>query len=343
MKSYAKECMRYVKGYLERMKHYYIDTSLFAVTGRIMMTGYVIYALSVAVAKRLTIGHFKAMYDYAVAAYESSFSFLNSMFQISNYLEYSKKYFDYVEFKGFGDREHGNKRLRKGTPLLEFKDLDFAYPGDSKKVLENINLRIEPGEKVAIVGSDGAGKSSLIRIFCGLYRIDAGDYQIGGYSIRELDRGQLKKKISAVFQDYVNYNFSVKRNITLAGEKERVDEKLYKKVIKITGVDKFLRAEKITDQQVLGKYFAHGREVSPGYWQRLAIARMLYRNRSIFIMDEAFLYIDGSSRKKMMRDIMDFIGPERTLIYITQDRNNLKKFGRVLILAEGQISESRKK
>jgi ABC-type bacteriocin/lantibiotic exporter with double-glycine peptidase domain len=176
-----------------------------------------------------------------------------------------------------------------------------------------------------------------------LYKIAAGDYVIGGYSIRELDRGQLKKKISAVFQDYVNYNFSVKRNITLAGEKDRVDEKLYKKVLKISGVGKFLKEEKISDKQILGKYFAGGREVSPGHWQRLAIARMLYRNRSVFIMDEAFLYIDGASRKQLMRDIIDFLGPERTLIYITQDRNNIKKFGRTFTLANGQISEDKKK
>jgi ATP-binding cassette subfamily B protein len=343
MRSYAKECMQYIKGYLERQKHYYIDTALFAVTGRVMMTAYVVYILAVSVAKRLTIGHFTAMYNYAVAAYESAFAFLNSIFQISNYIEYAKKYFEYVEYKGFGDREHGTRRLKKGTPSLEFQNLDFQYPDDTKKVLENINLKIEPGEKVAIVGSDGSGKSSLIRIFCGLYKIAAGDYVVGGYSIRELDRGQLKKKISAVFQDYVNYNFSVKRNITLAGEKDKIDEKLYKKVLKISGVSKFLKDERISDKQVLGKYFARGREVSPGHWQRLAIARMLYRNRSIFIMDEAFLYIDGVSRKQLMKDIMSFVGPDRTLIYITQDRNNIKKFSRTFTLANGQISEDKKK
>ncbi len=341
VKSFAKEANIYVRNLLEKISHFYIDTALFAQTGRLMMTGYAIYILAVSIAKRFTIGHFKALYDYAVAAYNSSFHFMNSASQISNNIEYSRRYFEYIEFQGFGDMEHGEIKLKSGTPTLEFKDLDFSYPGGEKKVLEDINLKIKTGEKIAIIGLDGAGKSSLIKILCGLYKITAGDYEIGGYSIREIARGELKKKISGAFEDFVHYNMSLKENVSLADEKGRVNSKLYNEVMKIVGMDEVVKKGEIRESQVLGKYFADGLEISPGNWQRLAIARMLYRNREIFIMDEPFTHIDSASQKNILSKVIEFIGKERTLIYITQSDSNLEMFDHVYLLKDGKLTKKK--
>lgn len=343
VKSFGKETKKYVDNLLEKYKHFYIDTTLFAQTGRVMMTGYAVYILAISITKRFTIGHFKALYDYATTAYGSAFHFMNYASQISNNIEYARKYFEYVEFKGFGDMEHGDVLLPKGTPDLEFKDLDFAYPGAEKKVLEDINISIKAGQKVAIIGLDGAGKSSLVKILCGLYKITAGDYTIDGLSIREVARGQLKKKISGAFEDFVHYNMSLRENVTLAGEKDRVNMNLYKEALSIVGLDEYIKADDISERQVLGKYFADGLEVSPGNWQRLAIARMLYRNRDIFIMDEAFTHIDSDSAKKILPEVLNFIGEKRTLIYITQHDSNLEMFDFVYTLKNGKLVKRKKK
>src|SRR5690606_32640506 len=120
-----------------------------------------------------------------------------------------------------------------------------------------------------------------------------------------------------------------KENITLSGEKKSINLDLYNKVKEISGVDQFMKKEKLLDEQKLGKYFTDGIEISPGYWQRIAIARMLYRNRQIFIMDEPFTYIDGPSRVEIIDGVLDFIGEDRTLIYISQNTDHLKKFDKV--------------
>ena len=165
---------------------------------------------------------------------------------------------------------------------------------------------------------------------------------VGEYSIRELDRGELKSKISAVFQDFVNYNLSVRNNITLADEKARINKELYEEAKKVAGVDEMLKHEKVQDTQLLGKYCAKGIELSPGHWQRLSIARMLYRNRRIFIMDEPFTYIDGESKKKILKDVIEFIGSERTLIFITHDIGKLEKqFDRVYYLQDGELFDKK--
>jgi ABC-type multidrug transport system fused ATPase/permease subunit len=148
---------------------------------------------------------------------------------------------------------------------------------------------------VAFVGNSGSGKTSLVKILCGLFAITAGDYVVGGYSVRELARGELKNRVSVLFQDFVRYNFTLKRNIVLSRERKKVNQTLYEKAKKISEVDVFLEKENMSEEQVLGKFLGT-RELSPGHWQRLAIARMIYRNRDIMIMDEPFTFIDGPSR-----------------------------------------------
>lgn len=339
-KMYNKEAGEYADGYLKENKHYFIDTALFSVTGQLMKYGYIIYILAISIAKKVSIGTFKAMYDYANTAYGSAFHALNKMFQISNHIEYARYYFDYKDYKGFGDLEHGDQRIPKGVPELRFENIDFVYPDGEKKVIEDISFKVKPGEKVAFIGGDGSGKSTLLRILCGLYAVKIGDYQIGNYSIRELDRGELKNRISVIFQDFVRYNMTIKENIVVSGEKERINKSLYERVKEVSDVKEFMKTEGVKDSQMLGKYFAGGRELSPGYWQRIAIARMLYRNRDVFIMDEPFTYIDGHSRVKIMDSIFDFLGKDKTLIYITQDTDHLNKFDRIFYLKGGKIVES---
>jgi ATP-binding cassette subfamily B protein len=104
-------------------------------------------------------------------------------------------------------------------------------------------------------------------------------------------------------------------------------------------LDKLLARDDINRKTRLGKYFADGTELSPGYWQRVAIARMLYRNKDIFIMDEPFTFIDSNSKSKMIEDIIKFVGDDRILIYITRSTEDLDKFDRVFYIDKGHLVE----
>jgi ABC-type multidrug transport system fused ATPase/permease subunit len=339
-RTFKVEREKYLDGLFERRKHFTIDQTFGSVAGQLFKYAYVLYLIAYTVINKLTIGTFSALFNYVDAVYSSSFHTLNTVSWLDTHLSYASKYFEFVDFKGFGDQKHGFEKLGRGTPLLAFNKLDFSYPDEpDKKVLEDIQLEIQPGEKVAFYGGDGSGKSSLIKVLSGLYEITAGDYEIGGYSIRELGRGELKRKISVTFQNFVNYNFSIRENITLTGHKKNIDLKLYNKILKVCEIDKFLKKEDISDTLILGKYL-DGKELSPGYWQRLAIARMLYRNREIFIMDEPFTFIDAPSREHIIREIIKFVGPTRTLILITRDTDLLDLFDRIYVFEKGHIIEA---
>lgn len=328
----------YYKGYYDRNFHLYTDKALLSVVDQVLLTVYIVYILAVSIAKKVTIGDFSASVNYARTAYGSAYQIISRSFTTANNLSYVKSFFELLDYEGFGDVSTGSAVLQKGCPTLEFQNLDFAYPGHKGKVLENITLTIKPGEKVAFVGNSGSGKTSLVKILCGLFAITAGDYVVGGYSVRELARGELKNRVSVLFQDFVRYNFTLKRNIVLGHENKKINQTLYERSKEIAGVNAFIEKEGINEEQVLGKFLGT-RELSPGHWQRLAIARMIYRNRDIMIMDEPFTFIDGPSRASILDGIIDFVGNDKILIYITQDTDYLDKFDKIYYFKEGSIVE----
>jgi ATP-binding cassette subfamily B protein len=339
-KRFQKEREEYLVGLFERRKHLTIDNTFGAVAGQLFKYTYVVYLVAHVIINKITIGTFSALFNYVDVVHTSALTAFNTISLLDTHLSYASKYFELINYKGFGDEKHGYVKLGRKVPNLSFHKLDFAYPDEPEtKVLENISLEIKPGEKVAFFGGDGSGKSSLIKILTGLYEITSGDYQIGDYSIRELARGELKRKLSVIFQNYVNYNFSIRENITLTSEKKKIDMDLYKKILKICEIDKFMKKENITDKLILGKYL-DGKELSPGYWQRLAIARALYRNRDIFIMDEPFTFIDAPSRDLILKNIIEFVGPKRTLILFTRDTDMLDVFDRIYVFKNGHIVEA---
>lgn len=341
-KSFKKKSQDYYSEFYNKHYHLYTDKALFSVVDQTLLTIYIVYILAVSVAKGVTIGQFSALVNYARTGYHSAYHFVFHVFNIFNDLYYIKNFFDFLDYKSFGDIPSGEEKLPRGCPTLKFENLDFKYPKTKEKVLKGINLEINAGEKVALIGSSGSGKSSLVRVLCGLFEITAGDYVIGGYSVRELGRGQLKNKISVMFQDFVRYNFSLKRNILVSCPSAKMNKALYERSKKIAGVDEFMKKLDITDDQPLGKFFGNGVELSPGYWQKLAIARMIYRNKEILIMDEPFTFIDGPSKAKILDGIIESLGDNKILIYITQDTDNLQKFDKVYYFKKGKIVEQGK-
>jgi ATP-binding cassette subfamily B protein len=340
-RKYREEYEDYTNGLLERFKNFSRDKAGFSIIGQVMKFAYVIYLLSVSIVKGLTFGTFKALYDYVDVVYSSIFRILDSLSLMSNNLEYIDEFFHLIEYKGFGDQKHGDIKLGEGTPALEFNNLNFSYPDDPEtEVLSNLNVRLEPGEKIAFFGGDGSGKTTTVKILAGLYRVNEGEYLIDGHDIQELDRGQLKKKLSVIFQDFINYHFTLEENVIISQQRKNVDRKLYKKVIDIAGVKKFKKQINLRNKSVLGKTFPTGKDLSPGYWQRLSIARMLYRNRNIFIMDEPFTFIDDLSARDILEGVFDFIGEDRSMIYITRSLNHLKHFDRIYYFDKGKIVES---
>ena len=336
---FARKGKGYYKGLYEKNFHYYSDQILFSVIDQIILTGYIIFILAMCVVQGATIGTFSALVNYARDGYRAAFDCISHIFDALNDLSYVKGFFELLDYRGFGDLSGRTEKLSKGCPTLEFKNLSFVYPKTRERGLVDVNFNIESGDKVAFVGTSGSGKSSIVRVLCGLFKVTSGDYLINGYSVRQLARGQLKSKISIMPQDFVRYNLTLRKNIVIGDVNKKINKSRYERVKKISLVDNFMKKFEISDSQILGKFFGTGKELAPGHWQKLAIARMLYRNKEIMIMDEPFTFIDGKSRSEILKGVMDFAGEDKILIYITQDTDHLQDFDKIYYFENGKIVE----
>lgn len=338
-KDYNDGTKEYKKGMIEKIKHLTIDTTFFSVLGNVGVGAYAIFILAKSIVLRYSIGTFKALFDYVNTAYTSASDAINRISKIINELDYAEHYFEFISFPGFGEMKHGEKKLKKGVPEINLKELSFTYPKDDKKVINKLNLNIPAKNKVMVIGKDGSGKSTFVKLLCGLYRISQGDIEIGGYSIKELKRGELKEKISIIFQDFVNYNLPLSKNITLSNDRDNINHELYKTAKDIAGIDKMMKIFNVSEDQMLGKYTSDGTEISPGFWQRLAIARVIYRNKEVIILDEPFTFIDSSDASIILKKILAF-AKDKTVIYISRDEEYTDMFDKVYRLENKKLVEN---
>ncbi len=322
-------------------QHYYIDQNFFSIFDYLMLMGFVLFMLLKAISKQLTIGTFKAQYDYAQTVHNASYNIFDGVEQLFNNTHYVEKFFELLDYQGFGDVEDSSGRLPKGTPVVEATDLVFRYHGEKTNSLDNISFRIEPGSRVAFVGYDNAGKSTLVKVLCGLYQITEGDILLDGHTVKKLARGEHKNKISAILQDFVRYNFTFEEAVTMGNRNKTISRPLYREVLKITELDRYMKEEGLTDKQVLGKYFKNGKEVPPAIWQKIAIARMLYNKKNLLIMDEPFTYIDSTAERRLLKGIFKFAKKHGlSVLYFSQDMTNLDIFDHVYYMKRGKIVDS---
>lgn len=296
-----------------------------------------ILLIPIAIAASYSIGTFKYLFDYLEKVYESSWNVLWNSLTIKANILYVSDYFALMEYKGFGDVATGTQTLDPlRTPRIEFQNISFSYPGSDSSTVSELAFAIEPGEKVAIVGRDNSGKSTIAKLLCGLYEIGPGDILIDDISIRNLSRGELKTKVSVAFENFIKYNFSIRKNITVGQSDHDFNKRIYEEALEITGLNSWMQDNSIDDHTILGKLFGKGIEISTGHWQRVAIARAIYRDRSVLILDESLTQIDSFSRRELLKNIIRH-RPKQTFINITQETEHLDLFDQILRIERGQI------
>ena len=219
-----------------------------------------------------------------------------------------------------------------------FENVSFHYPNSKKEVLKNISFRIEPGAHIALVGKNGSGKTSLIKLIAGLYKPSAGNIFIGSKNINSLSRDALHREFSVVFQDYASYQMSLRENAALGSiEFLNDDEHLKKSLALISDDPVFDDLDKH-----LGKLEESGTELSGGQKQKLAIARACAAKTNFIIFDEPTASLDPSTEKEMYQNLQKIIGTSnrgRGCIFISHRLASAKMADIIFVLDGGRIIE----
>lgn len=236
-------------------------------------------------------------------------------------------------------KENGEIIPTKTVPHIEFRNVSFKYPGTDKYVFDNFSMVINPGDDIAIVGENGAGKTTFVKLLCRFYDVNEGEILINGKNIKDIDLDSWYRNIGVLFQDFNRYAFSARQNIYLGDTSQKDDMKAIKNAAKDAGADKIITKLPKRYKQILSKWFQEGMDLSGGQWQRIALARAFFRNSNILILDEPTSAIDAVGEYEIFKRIAE-VQEEKTTIIISHRFSTVKKAHKIYVIEHGKIIES---
>ncbi|MCL1857772.1 MAG: ABC transporter ATP-binding protein/permease [Oscillospiraceae bacterium] len=246
-----------------------------------------------------------------------------------------REYFkDLTEFMNL--EEHGEAADLPDKNILfnkiEFKNVSFKYPGTDKLILDDISFTIESGRHYSLVGVNGAGKTTIIKLITGLYTNYGGEILIDGRSLRDFTQSEIKGLSSVVYQDFAKYYISLYDNIAIAGDD--VDN-----AIELVGLSDAVKKLKDGVDTHLGKIYDNGVDLSGGEWQRVAMARSVVNNAPLKILDEPTAALDPVSESAVYKNF-ERISKNKTTIFISHRLGSTKLADIIFVLSDGKIIES---
>ncbi len=247
--------------------------------------------------------------------------------------EYCDKFFE------LSDEEEGSEEELPKTFDIEFRDVWFKYPGTEKDVLKGLTFKINNGEKASIVGENGEGKSTLIKLLLGLFSPDRGEILVGGKNLEEYPLHVRTKLFGPIFQDFSKYSITINENIGV-GDIENISQvSKIEKAAKKANVDSF--AEKLEKRYdtLLGRDFKDGIDISGGQWQRIAMARAFMGNKPILVLDEPTSQLDPIAEADLYSEFTNMV-ENKTALLITHRLGSTMISDKIFVIHNGEIAET---
>jgi ATP-binding cassette subfamily B protein len=291
-----------------------------------------------ALAGSIAVGGLLLAFSTYTRFYQTVNGYIESISYAEEASRYAARWFTLFELRPkINSKENAVRNSFDEPPLIEFKDVSFRYPSQGSEnpfVLQHLSFSIRPGQKIAIVGVNGSGKTTLIKLLCRVYDPTEGGIYVDGTDLRDIHLEDWQGAIGILFQDFPVYNLSIRESIGVGRITEIKNEERLGQAARNSGADEF-----ITDyDQLIWKEFDGGIDLSKGQHQRLAVARMFYRNAAITILDEPTASIDAVTEEKIFSSLEKNM-EGKTVILITHRFSTVKNANKILMLEQGQIIE----
>jgi ATP-binding cassette subfamily B protein len=221
---------------------------------------------------------------------------------------------------------------------FEFENVSFAYPGNSRLVLDGLNFRVDCGERVALIGENGQGKTTIVKLLTRLYDPTAGRILLDGIDLREYDIEDVRQQIGVIFQDFMRYEMTAAENIAVGRiEIEADNECIDQAARKSRAADVVARLPK-RYEQLLGRRFEGGVDLSGGEWQKVALARAYLRDAQMLVLDEPTAALDARSEYDVFQRFSELTDSKMALL-ISHRFSTVRMADEILVLDNGKIAE----
>jgi len=310
--------------------------SMFSTAGYYGAYAYVVYE---ALRGRISVGTLQFLAGAIAGASLNLQSIFSTFSGIADQALFLSDLIDFLELKPRMRLDIGGlvcpRPIRSG---IEFRNVCFVYPGTQRAVLQNLNLRFDRGERLALIGENGQGKTTLVKLLTRLYDPTAGAIYLDGVDLREYDLDDFTSQVAIIFQDFVRYDMTALENIGIGRvSKLRNVEEIVAAAQK-SGASEVVQRLQAGYQQMLGRRFDGGVDLSGGEWQKVALARAYLRDAQILILDEPTASLDARSEQQVFQQFAELTQNKLSLL-ISHRFSTVRMVDRIVVLEGGHIIE----
>jgi ATP-binding cassette subfamily B protein len=220
-----------------------------------------------------------------------------------------------------------------------FENVGFRYPGAERWAVRELSFTLRAGEVLALVGENGAGKTTLVKLLARLYEPDEGRILLDGRDLREYDLAELRSRVGVIFQDFVRYAFTAATNVAVGRIEARDDRARIERAAEQSLADAVIRKLPHGYDQIMGKRFRDGVDLSGGEWQKIAIARAYMRDAEVLILDEPTAALDARSEFQVFERFKE-LSAGKTAVLISHRFSTVRMADRILVLEGGRMEEA---
>jgi len=221
---------------------------------------------------------------------------------------------------------------------FEFRNVSFVYPGTERRVLNGLNFHLRPGERVALIGENGQGKTTIVKLITRLYDPTEGQVLLDGIDLREYDLEDLYREIGVIFQDFMRYEMTARENIAVGKIDEIENKPLLEQAAHKSLADEVVAKLGARYEQMLGRRFEGGVDLSGGEWQKIALARAYLRDAQLLVLDEPTAALDARSEYQVFQRFAELTAGKMAL-FISHRFSTVRMADRIVVLENGNIAE----
>ncbi|NTW33564.1 MAG: ABC transporter ATP-binding protein [Bacteroidetes bacterium] len=274
--------------------------------------------------------------------FQRGFTILKEFFQsIAGLYEdnvFLSDFFDFLKLPVLHKTSSTSEKINPLQKSIVIDKVSFQYPSSKRKALDSISIEIPAGKTVALVGPNGSGKTTMIKLLCGFYSPDNGKILFDDKDISIINPNETRKQITAVFQDFALYNMTALENIFLGDISNTSSPDKIKQAAKNAGIDDIIEKLPLGYNNIIGNLFKKGEELSIGQWQKMAIARAFYRNSSILFMDEPSSALDAVTEFQILQNLKS-LSKDKTVLIISHRFSTIQWADIIYVLDYGKVVE----